>query len=135
MMQPDDYKVVAESLYRALYKPPKFDTPPVPSGEPSTLAGIWLVKMEYLRGSANHRLMFEQAGNKLSGLHEGETISGALRGEVQATQVHFRSSHPYQGTSITYEFHGAVQGDTMSGEVGLGEYGSAKWHATRYSKT
>jgi hypothetical protein len=35
---------------------------------------------------------------------------------------------------LEYSFLGTVSGDTMSGEAGLGEYGVAKWHASRQQK-
>jgi hypothetical protein len=36
------------------------------------------------------------------------------------------------GQRLSYRFSGRVAGDAMSGEVDLGEYGSAKWSARRH---
>jgi len=37
--------------------------------------------------------------------------------------------HP--GTAIGYEFTGTVDGNKMSGEINMGEYGPAKWSAVK----
>lgn len=43
----------------------------------------------------------------------------------------FRTSLPYEGTRPVYEFTGAIANEAMGGEVGLGEYGKARWSARR----
>jgi hypothetical protein len=47
--------------------------------------------------------------------------------------VRFQSSHHIEGTNLHYSFAGTLNGAAMSGEVGLGEYGSARWTATRHA--
>ena len=89
------------------------------------------MRIQYLLGSSSHKLTLEQAGTALTGTHFGETLSGAVRGSVHGDDARFRSSHRIQGTSIGYDFRGKVSGDTMSGTVAMGEYGEAKWTATR----
>jgi hypothetical protein len=131
MMQPDDHKIAAQALYAVLSKPPKIETPQRPQGEASAVAGNWDVKVEYALGSASHRLTILQSGNSLTGVHQGETVSGDLRGSVYGNEAHFRSQHPIQGTSIGYDFTGTVDGNSMTGDVSLGEYGRAHWTAIR----
>jgi len=43
MMQPEDHKIVAEALYQLLSKPPRFDNPVIPTGQPENVAGVWRV--------------------------------------------------------------------------------------------
>jgi hypothetical protein len=113
-------------------KPPHFEAEPVPQGAPAAVAGQWEATITYLRGSAVHNLIIEQNGDKLVGTHQGETVSGDLSGAVAANQVRFRSSQRIQGTRLSYDFTGTVDGDKMSGSVNLGEYGEAKWTAQRH---
>jgi len=54
-----------------------------------------------------------------------------VRGSIYGNQAHFRSRHAIQGTAIGYEFTGTVDGNQMSGEINMGEYGPAKWSAVR----
>lgn len=131
MMMPDDHRIAASAIHAILAHPPKLTEPARPAGEPASLAGNWDVHIEYVLGSAHHRLTIEQTGNQLTGTHNGETISGALHGTIYDDQAQFRSAQHIQGTVLTYEFHGVAKGNSMEGTVGLGEYGQARWTATR----
>ncbi len=131
MMQPGDYKIAGEALYAVLSKPPKFENPERPSGEPAQIAGNWDVTIDYALGSAKHKITIVQNGNELSGFHEGETVGGDLRGAIYGNQPHFRSRHPIQGTAIGYDFTGTVEGNRMSGDISMGEYGPARWSAVK----
>ncbi len=133
MMMPGDSKVVAERVYQALSKPPKIADPqPLPSGEPSLVAGQWEARIDFDRGSALHSFILEQNGTKLTGTHLGEFVHGDLRGAIAANLIRFRSSQKIEGTRLSYDFNGTVEGDTMAGTVNLGEYGTARWSARRH---
>jgi L-seryl-tRNA(Ser) seleniumtransferase len=133
-MSPGDEKVVAERLYALLSKPPKIDAPAAPpEGQPASVAGQWDVHLDFVRGSASHKLILEQDGGKLMGTHEGEFASGDLNGTVAGNLVRFQSGYGTEGTRVSYQFTGNVEGAKMSGTVALGEYGEAKWTAERHS--
>jgi uncharacterized pyridoxal phosphate-dependent enzyme len=133
MMMPGDAKVVAERLYLALSKPPRFPAPePIPQDTPAAIAGQWEVRIDFDRGSAIHTLVLEQQGTKLEGTHRGEFVSGDLQGAIAGNLVRFRSSQKIQGTRLFYDFKGAVDGDKMAGTVNLDEYGEARWSAQRH---
>ena len=132
MMMPGDDKIVAERLYTVLSKPPRVEATQPPSGAPVQVAGRWDAVVEYPRGKANHVLMFEQNGETLTGTHQGEIVAGDLRGTVQGNDLHFSANHRIQGTSLHFAFHGKAEGDTMAGDVDLGEYGGAKFTAERH---
>src|SRR5581483_72177 len=132
MLMPGEAKIVAERLYAVLSKPPRFENPVVPQGEPVVIAGQWQAELQFLRGSAVHTLMFEQHGATVTGTHEGEFVSGDLSGKVTGNQVRFRSSQRIQGQRLSYEFTGTVEGDKIAGNVDLGEYGHASWTAQRH---
>jgi hypothetical protein len=76
--------------------------------------------------------MFERKGESLTGTHQGEIVVGDLRGGVAGRQVHFSAHHRMEGTSLDFEFHGKVEGDSMAGTVDLGECGGAKFTAQRH---
>jgi D-glucosaminate-6-phosphate ammonia-lyase len=132
MMMPGDDKIVSDRLYALLSKPPKFENPEEPSGAPAKVEGRWDVVVEYKRGSARHTLTFEQNEAVLTGTHQGEIVSGDLRGSVAGNQIHAHTSHPIEGTVLEFGFVGTVEGDHMSGTVNLGEYGNAKFTAGRH---
>jgi D-glucosaminate-6-phosphate ammonia-lyase len=132
MMMPGDHEIAGRALHALLSKPPAMPAlapPPSPTVE---LSGAWEVQIAYISGAANHHVEIEQKGSQLAGIHRGETLSGDLSGVVEGDAVRFQSSHHIEGTSLHYSFEGTVSGDTMSGRVGLGEYGSAQWTAKRH---
>jgi hypothetical protein len=52
--------------------------------------------------------------------------------DAKATRFHpdpLRSKH---GNVLTYVFAGSVTGSGMMGDVLIGEYGKARWHARRH---
>jgi D-glucosaminate-6-phosphate ammonia-lyase len=132
MMMPGDEKVVADRLHAALSKPPKFEDPAIPQGQLVSVAGQWDVHLEFVRGSANHKIVLEQDGAKLVGSHQAEFSTGELNGAVAANTVRFRSGIRVEGQGLSYAFTGTVEGDKMSGVVNLGEYGDAKWTAQKH---
>jgi len=131
-MMPGDEKVIADRLFALLSKPPRIAAPPVPEGQPATLAGQWDLRMEFVHGSVNHSLVLEQDGGKLVGTHHGEFASGDLSGTVAANSVRFQSGLPTEGTRVSFQFTGTAEGGKMSGTVALGEYGEAQWVAEKH---
>jgi L-seryl-tRNA(Ser) seleniumtransferase len=133
MMIAGEEKTVADRVYAALAKPPKFEAPAAPpQGDPAAVAGQWEVKLEFDRGVANHVVFLEQQGNRLTGAHRGEFYAGEVSGSVAANTVRFTSSHQAEGNRLSYEFTGTVDGDKIAGAVNLGEYGEARWTAQRH---
>ena len=128
-----DEKIVADRLYALLSKPPKMQDPPAPpSGQPATIAGQWELRLDFVHLSADHTLVLEQDGNRLMGTHHGEFAAGDLSGTVAANTVKFQSSLPTDGTRVGFQFTGSVENGKMSGTVALGEYGEARWTATKH---
>ncbi|HYO81217.1 MAG TPA: hypothetical protein VES20_07445, partial [Bryobacteraceae bacterium] len=132
MMQPDDHKVVAQRLHQILSKPPKVEQPATPEGPNANVDGQWQLSLKYTCGSAEHQLVFEQKATELLGTHRGETVAGHLRGNVEGSEVRFRSRLRYEGTTLAYEFIGRLQGEQLAGTVDMGEYGFAQWTAERH---
>jgi uncharacterized pyridoxal phosphate-dependent enzyme len=131
MMMAEDHKIAAQAIHALLSKPPKIENPVRPSGAAAQLAGQWEVQMDYLVSSARHNFLIEQSGSTLSGEHKGERLTGQMRGAVYGNEVTLRSSQKVQGTSLSFDFRGIADGNSMKGTVSLAEYGMANWTATR----
>jgi L-seryl-tRNA(Ser) seleniumtransferase len=95
------------------------------------VAGRWDVDVAYSRGTARHRLTLVTNGHRVEGTHIGRKLEGVVSGTVSGDRVQLRSSLPVQGTRLDYRFEGTIQGQTIEGEVDLGEYGKARWKARR----
>ena len=132
MMMPGDEKVVAERLYAVLSNPPKFADPEPPASRAVSVSGLWEARLEFGRGSADHTIVLEQDGSKLLGTHHGEFYEGDLSGTVSGNRVRFRTSTRVEGTRLSYEFTGVVEGGKIAGVVNLGEYGQTTWSAQKH---
>ena len=117
-MQPGDANIVADRLYRLLSNPPSPDAGKSAKAT-ADVAGRWDLHIDFIYGSADHRVTFEKQGDDLSGEHIGEITSGDLRGWVDGDRIHFRDAHEYEAASFSYEFEGTVAGDTAQGESGI----------------
>jgi L-seryl-tRNA(Ser) seleniumtransferase len=133
-MKSDDYKIVAQRLYEVLRSAPAAAPEKSRPAAPATdISGAWEVEIQYEVGSARHKLFLATKGNAVSGSHSGWATQGDLAGSIDGSRVEFRSALPAEGIPLTYRFAGTVTGDEMAGQVGLGEYGRAQWHARRHT--
>jgi L-seryl-tRNA(Ser) seleniumtransferase len=123
---------IAEVLRRAPKGVPKKTTVSAPAVD---VAGTWEADVHYSRGTARHKLLLVTRGNRVDGSHIGRRLQGAVSGTVEGDRVRLRSSLPHEGTRLTYRFDGTVHGQTIEGEVDLGEYGKARWTARRADPT
>ncbi len=131
MMQPDDYKVVADILSEYLRSPGHFENPPVYAGAMANLAGTWHVSIAYVRGVGHQQLVLKQEGDTVTGEQKGEIFSVPMHGKVQADHVTLKSMMRPGGYYLPYTFTGVVAGNAFSGDVTMGEYGSATFTATK----
>ena len=130
-MKPGEYKVVAQRLFEVFSAASKPAPPEAYAPAAADITGTWDVEVQYEVGSSRHKLILMAKGNSVSGLHKGWAYQGDLKGHLDGAAVKFHSTHPADGNTLSYTFTGSIQGDTMSGDVNLGEYGAAKWRAGR----
>src|SRR6185436_14844758 len=95
---------------------------PAPAAPSVEIAGRWDVAVQYESGSANHKLFLSTNKNKVSGTHVGWALEGELTGTVDDDKVELETVLPVGGQRLRYGFSGRVTGDTMSGDLDLGEY-------------
>jgi L-seryl-tRNA(Ser) seleniumtransferase len=131
-MQAGEYKVVAQRLYEIFRSAPKAKAvKPRPAAPKMDISGTWETDIQYEVGSARHKLFLAAKENQVSGSHSGWAFQGDVSGSIEGDKVELRSSFPVEGTRLPFVFRGTAAGDTMSGTVSLGEYGSARWQARR----
>lgn len=130
-MKPEDHKIVADRLAEIFRAAPKGTKKPAPAAPAAEIAGRWDVDVQYVSGGASHKLFLTAKGNKITGTHMGWALEGRLSGLIDGDRVSFHSALPVGGQTLSYGFTGQVQGDAMSGDLDLGEYGKARWTARR----
>ena len=131
-MKPGEHLIVAQRLLQVITSAPEANSIFYPPAF-ANVAGAWDVDIEYEVGSARHKLFLAVDKNQITGTHRGWAYEGDLKGEIQGNQVKFRSTLPADGNVLTYSFTGALSGPNLTGEVQIGEYGRARWRATRHS--
>ena len=134
-IRPGDQTLAGRRIAEVLRNAPKALTKKTLAAPSADLAGRWDVDVHYSRGTARHKLLLITRGNRVEGSHIGRRLQGGVSGTVDGDRVWLRSSLPCEGTQLTYRFDGTVQGQTIEGEVNLGEYGKARWTARRMEQT
>lgn len=131
-MQDGEEKIVADRLHKLLAeKRPPLSTELKQAGV--SIGGHWDVDVHFFTSISKQAFYIEQEGNWVQGTHRGEFDTRDMVGMVEGDQVKFRSRVRLPGDRITYLFSGSVDGDTMEGDIHLGEYLTAKFKATRAS--
>ena len=130
MMMPGDDAIAARRIHEVLSHPPRREKPSTVSST-GPVNGQWDVSLDYTLGKAKHTLYLEEKDGSVMGQHRGEFLAGDIRGTRTGDRVSLRSSHHFEGTSITYRFDGAVSAKEITGTVDLAEYGTAKFTARR----
>jgi L-seryl-tRNA(Ser) seleniumtransferase len=133
MMTPDDVPVVGNRIFEVLSaRRPQWnpEAPKTPAGD---LTGRWDVRIQFAAGSSEHSLFLKQDGNKLAGTHQGDFVARDFSGSISADDVRISSSvGEVHGAALSYRFTGKLNGDSMSGDLDMGEYLKATWTAKRH---
>lgn len=129
-MKEGEDRLVADRLYEVLSRKrsPKSETMNSPSGN---LSGTWKVGIKFFSSMDQHIFTLIQDGNWVNGTHKSEFHERLIAGTIEGNQVKLKSVAEMPGNSITFYFSGTVSGDSITGDIHLGEYRTAKFTATR----
>lgn len=90
------------------------------------------------RSRATISSLVSRKGNQNSsfGATYGRFVRSALRfpicrAKCRPRRLVFQGTQWFEGAVLEYEFHGVVDGDSMTGKVQMGEYGVAEWTAKK----
>lgn len=129
MMRPGDDRIVADRLHELLSQPrsPK----PAPAAPAINLTGRWAVDIQFFSSKSQHSLVLEQQNNRLQGVHKGDFSVRDISGTIEGDQVKLRSVESVPGDMIPFTFAGSITGETIAGNIHMGEYLSASFTAKR----
>ena len=130
-MWPGEYKIVADRLHEVLSKAPGLRAKPQYAAPAGDVTGLWEAELQFKTGSARHTFYLDPNGNNLSGQYTGRLVKGPLKGHLDGNKVEFTGGGRLEGASLRYAYKGTFDGQQMSGSVDLGEYGTARFTATR----
>lgn len=129
-MQPGEDKIVAQRVVEVLtrQRPARTKQMKTPA---SQVAGRWDADIKFFSSTTKHSLNIEQDGNWLQGTHKGDFSTRDMVGTLDGDVIKMRSSDRMPGDNITFIFTGKVSGDTMSGDIYMGEYRTATFTAKK----
>lgn len=96
------------------------------------VTGDWEMTVKSPRGERTRNIHFEQDGEKLTVTMEGrggEKITG--EGTIKENKIEWSITRSTPRGEFTITYTGTVEGDTMSGEAQMGDFGSMEWTAKR----
>jgi L-seryl-tRNA(Ser) seleniumtransferase len=134
MMSPGEDRLVANRLREVISaaagkKLPMDTTPPA-----SDISGEWEVRIEFAASATTHQFFLKQDSGRIEGTHTGEYIARDMFGSLTGNTVKLTSdTTEAHGERLVYTFSGVLTGQTMSGDLDMGEYLSAKWTASRHA--
>lgn len=132
MMQPGNDKIVADRIHAALTK--KRQPKPAMKAAAADISGRWEVEVNFFSSQSKHAFIIEkQDGNWLNGSHKGDFATFDMTGSIEGDEVKLRSFYRVPGDGISYTFSGKVSGDTISGDVHMGEYLTATFTAKKFT--
>jgi len=96
------------------------------------VTGDWELTMETRRGEMTRDVKFVQEGENLTVTMEGFR-GGEVTGEgtVKGNEIEWTITRSTPRGEMTITYTGTIEGDTMSGEVQMGDRGSVKWTAKK----
>jgi len=130
-MWPGEYKLVADRLYEILSQAPGPRPKPQYAAPAGDVAGLWEADLQFGVGSVRHTFYLDPQGNNISGQYSGRLVKGPLKGHIDGNKVEFSGGGRIEGASLHYTYKGTFDDKQMSGAVELGEYGTARFSATR----
>jgi len=133
MMGPGNDKIVAERVHEILTR--KRSGPKVAAemkAPASDITGRWEVSIDFYTSKSQHTFFIEkQDSNWLTGTHKGEFATRDLAGNIDGDEVRFQSRYSVPGDNVVMTFYGKLVGDTITGEIDMVEYVTAKFTAKK----
>jgi L-seryl-tRNA(Ser) seleniumtransferase len=130
---PGDERVIADRLHAILTAPaPRSRVAPATPAPAADLTGEWAVTIRYAASTSTHAVYLRQRGARLDGSHRGEFVSRPVTGRIEGTSVTFSSAQDEShGDALYFTFRGTLAGDTIAGDLDMGEYLGAQFTARR----
>lgn len=122
--------IVANRIYEILSRKRSMKSDAMASPS-ANLSGQWEVNVKYFSSTVKHAFNIQQDGNWIEGTHKGDFDIRDLAGTIEGNQIKLSSILKLPGDQITFYFSGTVKGNSLSGDIHMGEYRTAKFTANK----
>jgi D-glucosaminate-6-phosphate ammonia-lyase len=130
-MQPGNDKVVADRVFEILSQK-RNPKPASMAAAAGTISGRWEFEIQFFSSKSIHLITMEQDGNWIQGSHKGDFTVRDLRGTIEGDKIILQSVERGEADSVPFIFSGTLAGESISGQIFMGEYRTAKFTATKY---
>lgn len=93
--------------------------------------GDWEMTMEMRGREMTRNLHIDQDGEIITVTMEGRMGEITGEGTIKGNKIEWSVTRSTQRGDMTMAYSGTVEGDTMSGEVQMGDFGSTEWTAKK----
>ena len=101
------------------------------SAQEVNVTGEWEMTITTPRGKRNQDINFKQEGKKLTVTMQGRRGEVTAEGTVKGNEIEWTITRSTPRGEFTMTYTGKIDGDKMSGEVQLGDFGSGEWKAKK----
>jgi len=95
------------------------------------VTGKWKLNFQTEQGAVDADMTLKQDGEKVTGTLDSPQGQAPLEGTYKGGKLVLSLSVDAGGQALTITFDGALEKDTLKGNVDFGGFGSATWTATR----
>ena len=95
------------------------------------VSGDWEMTMQIRDREITQNVRFEQDGEKLTVTMEGRMGESTGEGTIKGNKVEWTITRETPRGDMTITYSGTVEGDTMSGEAQMGDFGAMDWAAKK----
>ncbi len=99
----------------------------------ANVAGEWEMTSEGRQGPRTTNIKIEQDGEKITVTMPGMRGGGEIKAEgtIKGNDIEWSITRQTQRGDMTISYKGKVEGNTMSGTVQMGDFGSREWTAKK----
>ena len=101
------------------------------SAQEVNVTGDWEMTITTPRRDRTQGVNFKQEGEKLTVTMKGRRGEVTAEGTVKGNEIEWTITRSTPRGEFTMTFTGKIEGDTMSGEVQMGDFGSSEWKAKK----
>jgi hypothetical protein len=95
------------------------------------VTGDWEITTQSPRGERTSDIHFEQEGEKLTVTMQLMREEVTAEGTVKGNKIEWSVTRETPRGEFTISYSGTVEGDTMSGEAQMGDFGTMEWTAKK----
>lgn len=103
----------------------------VPAAQDVNIGGEWELVAQTPRGEMISTVTFEQNGESLTVKMVNERGETTGTGTIKGSDVEWTVTRSTPRGDLTMTYKGKVEGNTMKGQVQIGDFGTSEWTAKR----